>query len=341
MRIINLKNKQKSIIKFETRNGFRCEEAKNKKLFLNYMNFDLDRIAHLYSERAATEPETLNFWKAELRDYCLRKGKLDFTSHEIIENFTFQGILPAYFDRSLDRLITSKDISLYEDSFTNSSSLFIKWISNFWQTKSEPSNVKYSSCLLLKELSEILLTHFQHVTDKDRIFMIKNIPNFEYAFSNALTTAIQTHPNTTIQLQNLIHNFKEEDLSCFIRYLVVSNQVVCFKDCIQLLSSSTSQATLSSKKNLPNLETNASILILRLTLHDIQTKLEKYHIRKEELHQRALRAKQLNDKNGALIHLKLKKNIENTMNQLWQVHYNLEESLQVRKNHELILVLFD
>lgn len=287
-----------------------------------------DSLANLYSLRGAEELSTLQFWKRSLHAYCLSKKKLVFTASDIVTAFTVRGLVPAYFDKSLALLIKGKNVIDSQELLSSepvnilSSMISALWTSVFDTVKTDSRSLV---CVSLLEEFELIIAGLAKGREKrDLVFTRSLSVCEEYDFRFVMKqTAMKGSFGDWV---TLIQQLSENDFNLLLCYLNRKGLVAFDDKVVQVLKPT------AKGKSVPDAvsEADRAFLDIRLTIRNIDSRVEKLQKKCAEYTKKALAAKSRNDSTSALMYLKLRKTSEVTIQRLSQAHYNLEDCLQVR-----------
>lgn len=85
---------------------------------------DLNRLLYLYSETNSNNADVINYWRAEIKNYCLTNNKLSFSLSELVENYTIHGAIPTSLKKLYPLLINNSDqCKTNSSSYNNSNSV--------------------------------------------------------------------------------------------------------------------------------------------------------------------------------------------------------------------------
>lgn len=300
---------------------------------LSFLNsYNEEQLSHFFSLRGADEKATLEFWKRNLRQYCLENGKFCFTIDDVISSFTVDGLVPGYFDKSLVHLLKEKSVIDKEELKKESNVNLVTYMfSSLWSSVFENSldlsSKSLFSASILNEIESHIVKHANALNIKERAFLRFPIQGFKYNFQCFLEEAMEQISDLSIRplWSSWVKQISAEELDTLLSALA-RNKVVIFDDkVIKVLG--------HIERNLPSneieIQAAAAFLDVRKTLHSIAKRIAELQEQSQKYTKSAISAKSRSDVSSALMFLKLKKNTESTLQRLLQAQYNLEECLQV------------
>jgi hypothetical protein len=135
---------------------------------------NIDRLLHLYSESSASERETLDFWSAEIRKYCLKNNTVVFTVQQLTKAHTVNDIYPSSCEIAV-KLLKEKRVGveskfeLLADEVDVLSSL-LSSVTLWSRTSSENEQLVCTS--LVSTVSERLLDRVSLLDDRSLVVFV-------------------------------------------------------------------------------------------------------------------------------------------------------------------------
>jgi hypothetical protein len=260
---------------------------------------DVDRIMHLYSESAADESDTLQFWKRNILSYCLLKNTIHFKLSDISNYFTVHGIVPSSLLLCASKL-HQQGLVVYPESLSRNS--IVNYAISFISPVNKDS-ILVSNEVLGKIQAEIL-ANISRQAHEDSIYMINGYDSIDdsstfYSFLRSIS--LKETPINSASINHLVRNLSAHDLPILIDYLVRNKAAIISPDksFIKLKSSSSSRIDIT--------ELDIAKVQLKRTISRLESRITELASKADSNHAEAVKYNRLNDKSRALFHLKVKK----------------------------------